>query len=147
MNSFILFTATILMATSARASLGRCSMETLSVPQAQARVAWLKRCIDENNGSFMGFTKENAQYFGTTVRANSVTKATTVNYPIFGDDERNWAPGELCQVPDGIRFIAVCEWSASEKVVMPNPFPPAQEKKPDPPPRPAKEICPRRLCQ
>lgn len=145
MKSFILFAATILAATSARAT-GRCSMENLTIAQAEARVAWLKRCINENNGAFLQFTTENSKYFGTIVRANSVMKAITVNYPVFGDDEQNWAPGEVCQVPEEVRFIAVCENSVTEKVVMPNPFTPPPEKKPDQP-RPPKEPCPRRLCQ
>lgn len=147
MKSFILFAATILAATSARAT-GRCSMENISVQQARDRVAWLKRCIDENNGVFLNFTHENAKYFGGMVRANAVMIVTTANYPIFGNEEQNWAPGQLCQVPDGVRFIAVCETSMTEKVVMPNPFTPQPEKKPEPKPqRPPREICPPRLCQ
>ncbi|AFY02276.1 Hypothetical protein Bdt_2593 [Bdellovibrio bacteriovorus str. Tiberius] len=121
----------------------------MTIEKAQARVAWLRRCLDENNGAFLIFTKENAKYFGTEVRANSVMMATRVNYPIFGDDQQNWAPGDVCRVPEEVRFLAVCEVSVSEKVVMPNPFPP-QEKKPEPklkPQRPPRDICPPRLCQ
>ncbi|AFY02274.1 hypothetical protein [Bdellovibrio bacteriovorus] len=146
MKSFI-FTITILLATaSAKASFERCSVEKLTVPQIQSRIAWLNRCIEQNNAQFFGFTKDSAQYFGVKTEQNSTESTTAVNYPVFGDDERNWAPGEICRVPEGVKFVAVCQWSMTEKLAPPpKPAPSKKEKEYYPPPK-RHEVCRVQTC-
>lgn len=143
----LIFTATILLATaSANASFERCSVEKLTVPQIQSRIAWLNRCIDQNNGQFFDFTKDRAQYFGVKSEKTSTESTTTVNYPVFGDEERNWAPGEVCRVPEGVKFVAVCQWSLTEKLAPPpQPPPPKKEKEYYPPPK-RHEVCRVQTC-
>lgn len=138
----LIFTTTIILATaSANASFERCSVEKLTVAQVQSRIAWLNRCIEQNSGQFFDFTKESAQYFGVGKVTTANESTTTVNYPVFGDQERNWAPGDACRIPEGVRFVAVCEWSVTEKAApAPKPEPLKKEKEYYPPPK-RWEVC------
>ncbi|AFY02275.1 hypothetical protein [Bdellovibrio bacteriovorus] len=152
MKALIFNTIILLSATSAKAAFERCTVEQLTVAQVKARIAWLNRCIQENNGSFLGLSKDGAQYFSVKEVGTDTESTATVNYPVFGDEERNWAPGELCLAPEDVRFIAVCQWSVTEKVVPPPapvPAPPAPAPEPAPFPkeeRPRADICLRLNC-
>ncbi|ASD63136.1 hypothetical protein [Bdellovibrio bacteriovorus] len=146
MKALILNTIIFLAATSAKASFERCTVEQLTVAQVKSRIAWLNRCIQENNGSFLELTKDSAQYFSVKEAGTESESTATVNYPVFGDEERNWAPGEVCRVPEGVKFVAVCQWSLTEKLAPPpQPPPPKKEKEYYPPPK-RHEVCRVQTC-
>lgn len=135
MKVLLLTTSIFLTTASADAAYDRCSVEPLTVQQVKSRIVWLNRCIQENNGSFLELTKDSAQYFSVKEVATASESTATVNYPVFGDEERNWAPGESCLVPQDVRFIAVCLWSLTVKVIPPPAPVPPSPPQPETPPK------------